>query len=971
MIYISDSAKIVQGIRLDGGAENRTIYAYHNTVVLAGGATDESYSLYFTGNDGTFRVKNNIFINYRTHETLLNQNAVFIGYVTATAPTFDLANNIYYCSINNGFKARYKTQIIENLEIWRDSGNFDARSKVMNINFQDLGNYNLHLDSLYAGLMSLVGDILGVTHDFDNENRGTIPYIGADELAFSQYPFYNVQVTPSQLDFGEVALGFSNTQTITLINNEGNVIGFDSIVAPQGWKLSVDNEPFGSVLNSIYLPGNSTKTVNIKFEPNIMGPHSGDVVVYIGVQQFKINVTAIAISADLAISATEINVGSTPIHVPMEYHNFKVYNISDTSQLITISVTGEFYLRFADSTAWFTSSSNVEIPSGDSCEFVIKFEPHSYNFHNDSIVVSNQNYSFYCKLIGRALGVKFNNISQNSFFKIYNGASAWGDYDGDGLQDVVITGYSIAPYKGYLHVYKNVSNGNFLKINQNFTGVGNSAVDWIDIDNDNDLDIIAFGQDTMNVRKFFIIENVNGTFIERQSANIPGIYEGSISVADFNRDGYQDILITGEEYVANADDIVRTGIYLNNKNKDFVYFPTNLPLVSSGYAAAGDFNNDGLIDVAITGRVSSFNFITKVYINQGTSEFAPIDLPGAMGLRYSKVRWGDYNNDGFLDLLITGSFDNQQNSVTYVYENTGEDSFILTHQLPGVRQGDIQWADFDNNGNLDIVMNGIYNDAVWLGRIYIYKSDTKNYQLVDTIVEMRATNISLCDFNSDGKIDFLLTGRYDYQDYRCNLYENQWHISNDPPQAPNEISVNFTGSLLVLNWTPGSDDKSSVTYNLRIGTQPGLGDIFNSYNSYGSVMSAPAWGNMAFNRLILLPWNHNGTFYASVQSIDASFQASPWRVSSAFTALTETGQIPVSIYPAKDFVTISGVHALGQKATFELYEITGSLIYKHELNSSADNIVTLDLQSLNLSKGIYIVRLAGYQANYSFPISLQ
>ncbi len=965
MVMIADTAKDVQGVRLGGGTENRTIRAYHNTVLLSGGATGESYPLYFTGADGTFIVKNNIFINQRNDQTYTHSN-VFIGFRTATAPTFDLTNNIYYNAKNNGFMGKIQTVTYESLDAWQTTAGLDQRSKVLNVSFSNLANYTLHLSSTHAGSPSFVGDILGIPHDFDGETRSEIPYIGADELAYAPFIFYNVAISPDTLNFGEVALGFSSTLEATLINNQTTIVGFDSIVAPRGWLLSVDGEPFAQKIYSIFIAGNITKTMEVKFQPTNLGTHQGKIIAYIGFQQLEIVLTAMAISADLAISHTEINVGSTPIYVPIEYSSFKVYNISDIVQNVNISVTGNYSLRFANGTDWFTSYNNLLIQPGDSLVFVIKFDPQSYNFHNEVITVTNLDYTFQCTLVGRALGVKFHNISQNNFIKTYNGSNAWGDFDGDGLQDLVITGYTTAAYKGYMRVYKNLGGGNFQQLNQQFTGVGNSAVVWVDIDNDGDLDIVAMGQDSLNLFKTFIIENQNGVFIERLSQFIPGLSGGSIDVADFNGDGYFDLLITGEQYIPNSENVSRTGIYLNNKNKDFVLYPTNLPLVTSGHAAAADFNNDGLIDVAITGRVSSFNFETKVYMNQGTNQFAEIALPGAQGLRYSKVRWGDYDNDGYLDLLITGSFDNQQNSLTYVFRNTGEDSFELVHQMPGVRLGDIQWGDFNNDGYLDIVMNGIYNDAIWLGRIYIYKPDTKNYLLVDTIVDMRATNISLCDFNADGKLDFFVTGRYAYQDYRALLYENQWHVTNNPPQAPASLSVIPAGSFLVLDWDEASDDKSSVTYNLRIGTQPGLGDIYNAYNSSNSVMSSPALGNMGTKTLIMLPWNHTGTFYASVQAIDASFRASEWSTSEQFTYINENVFRTISIHPnpARERILITGTFVTEGIIHLEIYTLAGRKIYAETIEQGLDNLHHyLNIQQLQ--QGVYMVRLTGSEKNYT------
>ncbi len=959
MVYLTGEANTVQALRLDGGAENRTIQAYHNTVLMAGMANNAGYTLYFTGADGTFRVKNNIFINYRT-STEYDQANAFIGYSTATAPVFDLSDNIYYNANNEGFLAKFVNVFQESLEDWQTAGNFDQNSKVLNVNFVSLVNYDLHLDATYSLSSLFAGKILNVQHDFDDQERGVIPYIGADELATAPFPFYDLSIIPEEIDFEEVALGFSRTDTVTIVNNSINLANIDSIVAPLGWNVKVDDSEFNTILYDIYLAGNDIKDLIIKLEPNTMGIHSGNVSIYVGVQRFDIVVNAMAISADLSISSELINVGSTPILIPLEYSPFTVHNISDIEQTVSIETTGDYQVRITGQQEWNQSINNLMIPEGDSLQFDILFTPQSYNFHNDTIFVTTFNFTFICKLVGRSLGVKFNGTTATPFLRVYNGESVWGDFDGDGFQDVAVSGYQTVAYKGFMDIYKNMGNGVFESVGQDFTGLGSCALAWIDIDNDGDLDMFAAGQDTMNTRKTLLIENQNGTFIENESENIPGMSGGSVAVADFNKDGYMDLLVTGEEYVEEAENIAHTHIYLNNKQGDFELFGTNLPQITTGHASVIDFNNDGLVDIALAGRVGSFDFITKVLRNEGNGTFSEIELPDVLGLRYSKIRWGDYDANGLMDILVTGSYDNQQNSISYIYKNNGDETFSKAYEFPGVRLGDIQWADLDNNGHLDIIMNGIFNDAVWLGRIYVYVPEQQAFTLVDTVVDMRASNISLCDFNNDNSVDFMLTGRYDYQDYRTILYQNKWHILNTEPAPPASIDVSIGNSMLYISWPDGNDEESPVTYNLRIGSSPGASDIFNCYANPDGAVSVPSFGNMGTSNSALLPWNHNGTFYASVQSVDASFKGSAW---SAETSFVGNSQIvhnnSVRVFPntAHKYIYIEALAANSGCITIEIADMTGKIWQKELIESNAGLVCEKIELSEGLSSGMYIINI--------------
>ncbi len=70
------------------------------------------------------------------------------------------------------------------------------------------------------------------------------------------------------------------------------------------------------------------------------------------------------------------------------------------------------------------------------------------------------------------------------------------------------------------------------------------------------------------------------------------------------------------------------------------------------------------------------------------------------------VDWGDYDNDGDIDLLITGSTMSYPNSnpVTEIYKNEGNNTFskINNTSIDGVSEGHADWGDFDNDGDLDL-----------------------------------------------------------------------------------------------------------------------------------------------------------------------------------------------------------------------------------------------------------------------------
>src|SRR5436190_14529893 len=83
--------------------------------------------------------------------------------------------------------------------------------------------------------------------------------------------------------------------------------------------------------------------------------------------------------------------------------------------------------------------------------------------------------------------------------------------------------------------------------------------------------------------------------------------------------------------------------------------------------------------------------------------------PGAIPNGSSAAAWGDFNNDGWLDLFIT-SFGGTQNNYCYTNQGDGTFSRVLPTYFPAnnINSFGCAWADYDNDGNLDLV-KGIFN----------------------------------------------------------------------------------------------------------------------------------------------------------------------------------------------------------------------------------------------------------------------
>lgn len=349
----------------------------------------------------------------------------------------------------------------------------------------------------------------------------------------------------------------------------------------------------------------------------------------------------------------------------------------------------------------------------------------------------------------------FNEIYTN-FPNIGHGSSFdWGDFDNDGDLDLAIQGATNFPMTDcYSKIYRNDDN-NFIDINAPLLGLAGGSVVWEDVDNDGKLDLLISGSPDHGYSFYTkIYKNVDFNF-EEISVNLPGVWGSSIALNDYDNDGDKDLLIAGYGYYSTI-----TKLFKNEQINDSIFFiDTYSPLipVNSGSIAWGDFNNDGFDDIALSG-ISHGNPITKIYKNNHGLYFTEINA-NLKPLAVSSLSWGDYDNDGFLDLAISGSEDFEQglNPTTKIYKNDGGNFIDLEAKLLNTWFGAIKWGDYNNDGKIDLLVTGSTvsrPDRWWTGPYYpITKIFKNNLQTVNT-PPTTPTNLSLIISQGKAKLSW-------------------------------------------------------------------------------------------------------------------------------------------------------------------------------------------------------------------------
>ena len=130
-------------------------------------------------------------------------------------------------------------------------------------------------------------------------------------------------------------------------------------------------------------------------------------------------------------------------------------------------------------------------------------------------------------------------------------------------------------------------------------GAAGGAAVWGDLDNDNDQDLLVNGLGSGPAARTFLLRNDGGT-LTTVSSGLPAVESSSLALADFDRDGDLDVLITGQRGYQGAGVILGLAGVYRNEGGTFVLHQS-LPETYRGWADWGDYDNDGDPDILLTG----------------------------------------------------------------------------------------------------------------------------------------------------------------------------------------------------------------------------------------------------------------------------------------------------------------------------------------------------------------------------------
>lgn len=329
-----------------------------------------------------------------------------------------------------------------------------------------------------------------------------------------------------------------------------------------------------------------------------------------------------------------------------------------------------------------------------------------------------------------------------------NGTMDIGDFNNDGRLDIA---YSQSGSFAAI-AYRNLSNSGFdFPVAVGTAGFATRTIAAADFNNDGRADIAALNGNGSNAGSVSVLRR-NGTNVgfDTSPAFTIGnnIFPNSFSDAalgDFNNDGIQDLA-----FATNGTQNI--SVYQGNGNGGFANL-TNVTVSGSnptGFIAAADFNNDGNVDLVVPNSLlltggSGFSVLNGA----GNGSFATVTTDVVTNFNVSRIAVGDFNGDGRADLALNRQSTNQTHIYLRNTANSGFDSPVILTNLNNANS--LAVGDLNNDGRDDLAI-GYPSTAMF--SVILRNSVNNGF---DTAVNYNANTqngfLTIADFDGDGNED--------------------------------------------------------------------------------------------------------------------------------------------------------------------------------------------------------------------------
>lgn len=374
----------------------------------------------------------------------------------------------------------------------------------------------------------------------------------------------------------------------------------------------------------------------------------------------------------------------------------------------------------------------------------------------------------------------FTEKPNTAFAQVEKSAFALADVEADGDLDILLTGRNNSNQK-LSRLYLNDGSGNFTQdFTNTFPGVDLGDLSFADVDLDNDPDLLIVGDSSFYApMASFYRNDGQGNFSLDTSVHISAVAQAAIAFADVNADNYPDLMLTGEPQFAQRV----SQLYLGDAMGGF-YADTNNTFidVAEGDVSFADIDNDNDQDVLISGYAGNSSKYTALYQNNGGGIFTELQTSDLKRVDESASAFADVDADGDQDLVIAGSYSTGTGNASHtrLYLNNGSGAFneATNNHFSGLMFGEVEFADFDNDGDPDVIITGEtgpYSGGTQPSTCAVYRNNgSGGYTKIqgNPFPDIYESSVAVADIDGDNDLDVAIMGKIRFTQYVAELYLN-------------------------------------------------------------------------------------------------------------------------------------------------------------------------------------------------------
>lgn len=521
----------------------------------------------------------------------------------------------------------------------------------------------------------------------------------------------------------------------------------------------------------------------------------------------------------------------------------------------------------------------------------------------------------------------------------------WVDVDNDGLTDLFISNGKAGGQNNML--YRNTGGGNFTAETTDPIVLDNKPSDgatFADIDNDGDLDAYVVNwylQDNL-----FYTNNGNGNFTQIIAVPVvtSGGYSETASWGDYDSDGLLDLYVTRS---GATSPLRRNQLFHNDGGNVFTKILTGT-MVTDAFVSRSvnwtDIDNDGDLDLFVTNEGVSDN--ENMYRNDNGT-FVKITVGEIIndGQDTMSSSWGDYDNDGDLDVyLANDGADNAlfRNDGNFNFTKITGDPVAMTnaHSLSSA------WSDIDNDGDLDLFVTNAFNTTEkQLNFLFLNNNGAfTKVETGDLVTDLSwSYGCAFGDYDNDGFEDLAVaTTKLNETDEADFLYHND---GNDNHWLTIKLIGTTTNKTAI-----GTKIRVTATINGVAVTQMREISAQSSYCGQNDLRAHFGLGDAEIVQTIVVEWL-SGTVetYVNINSNHFISIVEGEGILKVGSIDTIDNQIKVYPNPANDFLNIQSKGNINI-ASVSIYNTLGQLV-----SATTDNTAAVDIS--NLSSGNYFVKI--------------